>query len=165
MGDNWFDHPDILCAALQRLGYHARSWGQIKGSPIHNCVYPPVVRATDSLPRCNAGVLGPTGDSLGYATVAARAGDNIELFAGGLGPTNPAAPPAGQAFFDAAPTAGPVTLLINNLGVTPAFAGLVGAGLYQINLTVPAGLGTGDVPLVAAVGGSQTPPYVVISFN
>jgi len=31
-GDNWFDHPDILCTALQTLGYHAGSWGQIRGS-------------------------------------------------------------------------------------------------------------------------------------
>ena len=47
-GDNWFDHPDILCAALQALGYHAGSWGQIRGSPVHNCVYPPVVRTSDT---------------------------------------------------------------------------------------------------------------------
>lgn len=47
-GDNWFDHPDILCAALQPLGYHARTWGQIATSPVHNCMYPPVVRASDT---------------------------------------------------------------------------------------------------------------------
>lgn len=47
-GDNWFDHPQILCAALQSLGYHAGSWGQIPGSPIHNCVYPPVVKTSDT---------------------------------------------------------------------------------------------------------------------
>jgi hypothetical protein len=46
--DNWFDHPDILCAALQPLGYDARSWGQITGSPVHICVYPPVVRSSDT---------------------------------------------------------------------------------------------------------------------
>ena len=47
-GDNWFDHPDILCAALQKLGYHAGTWGQIRGSPIHLCSYPPQVRPSDS---------------------------------------------------------------------------------------------------------------------
>jgi len=46
-GDNWFDHPDILCAALQPLGYRAGSWEQIRGSPVHICVYPPVVRSSD----------------------------------------------------------------------------------------------------------------------
>jgi uncharacterized protein (TIGR03437 family) len=49
------------------------------------------------------------------------------------------------------------------VSVTPAFAGLSGAGLYQINVTIPAGLGSGDVSLVATVGGVQTPSNVVIS--
>ncbi len=109
-------------------------------------------------------MIGPTGSSLGYATVAAKAGDTVELFAVGLGPTSPAVP-AGQAFSGAAPTTNAVNLLINNVGVTPAFAGLSEAGLYQINLTVPAGLGTGDVSLVATVGGVQTPPNVLISLQ
>jgi len=88
----------------------------------------------------------------------------IELFAGGLGPTNPAVA-AGQAFSGAAAVASPVTLGINNVNVTPAFAGLSGAGLYQINLTVPSGIGTGDVSLVATVAGAQTPAGVVISLQ
>jgi uncharacterized protein (TIGR03437 family) len=109
-------------------------------------------------------IIGPTGNSLGYATVAAKAGDAIELFAVGLGPTNPPVP-AGQVNAGAAATANPVNLLIGNASVTPAFAGLSGAGLYQINLTVPAGLAAGDVPLAAAVGGAQTPAGVAISLQ
>ncbi len=109
-------------------------------------------------------IIGPTGSLLGYRTVAAKAGDSVELFGTGFGPTNPAAP-AGQAFSGAAATTGPVTLHINNVSVTPSFSGLSGAGLYQINLTVPAGLGTGDVSLQAAVGGVQTPSGVVISLQ
>ena len=35
---------------------------------------------------------------------------------------------------------------------TPLFVGLAGAGLYQINLIVPPGLGAGDVPIQAWVG-------------
>jgi len=109
-------------------------------------------------------ILGPTGVSLGYPTVAAKAGDTIALFALGLGPTSQPVP-SGQAFSGAAPTTNPVKLLISNVSVTPAFAGLSSAGLYQINLTVPSGLGTGDVSLVAAVGGAQTPAGVVISLQ
>jgi uncharacterized protein (TIGR03437 family) len=109
-------------------------------------------------------IIGPTGNSLGYPTVAAKAGDIIELFAVGLGPTIPAVP-AGQAYSSAAATTNRVNLLVNNVSVTPGFAGLSGAGLYQINLTVPVGLGTGDISLAAAVGGAQTPAGVVISLQ
>jgi uncharacterized protein (TIGR03437 family) len=107
-------------------------------------------------------IIGPTGTSLGYATVAAKAGDTVSLFGNGFGPTNPPVPP-GQAFSGAAVTVNPVTLRVNNVSVMPTFAGLSGAGLYQINLTIPAGLGTGDVSLQATVGGIQTPPGPVIS--
>lgn len=107
-------------------------------------------------------ILGPTGSSLGYATVAAKPGDVVELFGVGFGPTYPVVL-AGQAFSGEAPTTDPVNLLINNVSVTPAFAGLSSAGLYQINLIVPTGLGTGDVSLVATVGGVETPTGVVIS--
>jgi uncharacterized protein (TIGR03437 family) len=109
-------------------------------------------------------ILGPTGMSLGYPTVAAKAGDHISLFAVGFGPTNPAVRP-GQPFSGAAPATNAVNILINHVSVPVSFAGLSGAGLYQINLTVPAGLGTGDVPLAASVGGVQAPSSVMISLK
>ena len=109
-------------------------------------------------------ILGPTGSSLGYPTVAAKAGDNIALFGNGFGPTSPVVP-IGQAFSGAAATTNPVTISIGGVSVTPLFAGLSGAGLYQINLTVPAGLGKGDVSLSASVGGVQTPVGAVISLQ
>jgi len=104
-------------------------------------------------------ILGPTGNSLGYATVAAKPGDTVELYGSGFGPTNPSVAP-GKTFSGAAPTTNPVTLSINKVSVTPTFAGLSGAGLYQINLTVPSGLGTGEVALQATVGGVETPDAV-----
>jgi uncharacterized protein (TIGR03437 family) len=109
-------------------------------------------------------IIGPSGDSLGYSTVAAKAGDNIELFAVGLGPTTPPVQP-GQVFSGSAPTINSVSLSINSVNVLPGFSGLTSAGLYQINLTVPAGLGTGDVPLVATVSDAQTQTGVVISLQ
>ena len=109
-------------------------------------------------------VIGPTGSSLGYPTVAAKAGDSIALFGTGFGPTNPAVTP-GVAFSGAAPTTNVVTIRVGSASVAPAFAGLSGAGLYQFNLTVPSGLGTGDVSLQATVGGIQTPSGVVISLQ
>jgi uncharacterized protein (TIGR03437 family) len=109
-------------------------------------------------------IIGPTGTSLGYPTVAAKAGDNVELFGTGFGPTNPAVL-AGQSFSGAASTTNPVTTRINNLSVVPTFAGLSGAGVYQLNITIPPGLGAGDVPLVAEVGGVKTQLGVVISLQ
>jgi uncharacterized protein (TIGR03437 family) len=51
------------------------------------------------------------------------------------------------------------------VSATPSCAGLSGAGVYQINLTVPDGLGTGDVSLAATVGGAQSQPGVVMSLQ
>jgi uncharacterized protein (TIGR03437 family) len=109
-------------------------------------------------------IIGPTGTSLGYSTVAAKAGDSVELFGVGFGATNPVVP-AGHTYSGAAKTSNTVSLLINNVNVTPGFAGLSSAGLYQINFTIPSGVGTGDVPLQASVGGAQTPSGVVISLR
>ncbi len=105
-------------------------------------------------------IVGPTGSSLGYPTVAAKAGDIVELFGVGFGPTNPTVH-AGAGYAGAAPTTNPVTVSINNVSVTPSFAGETSAGLYQLNITIPSGLGTSDVPLQASVGGSQTPVVAI----
>jgi uncharacterized protein (TIGR03437 family) len=109
-------------------------------------------------------ILGPTGSGLGFPTVAAKAGDTVALYAVGLGPTTPPVS-AGKPFTGSAPTANPVTLTINNVAVTPSYAGLTSTGLYQINLTIPAGLGTGDLSINATVAGAQTQQGVVISLQ
>jgi len=109
-------------------------------------------------------IIGPVSSPFGYPTVPAAAGDTIELFGVGFGPTNPAVP-AGQPFSGAAPAVSPVTIFINGTAITPAFAGLTEAGLFQFNITLPQGLGSGDVPLLATVGGVQTPTGVVISLQ
>ena len=108
-------------------------------------------------------IIGPTGSSLGFPTVAAKAGDTVELFGVGFGPTSPTVP-AGAAYVGAAPTTNPVTLSIGNRSLSPFFAGETSAGLYQLNVTIPSGLGSGDVSLQASVGGVQT-PVVMISLS
>jgi len=105
-------------------------------------------------------ILGPTGDVLGYSTVAAQPGDTVELYGVGFGPTTPAVP-AGKAFSGSAPVDDGVTVYINNVGVKPTFVGISSAGLYQINLVVPSGLGDGEVPIMAMAGGMQTEPNVL----
>lgn len=109
-------------------------------------------------------LLGPTGKSLGYSTVAAVPGDIVELFACGFGPTTPEVP-AGEAFTGAAPVNNPIRLYIHNVLIKPTFVGLSSAGIYQINLNVPSGLGQGEVPVVAFAGGLRTQVGVQFSLE
>lgn len=102
-------------------------------------------------------VVNGTGNSeSGYTTVAAaKAGDVLELYGTGFGPTTPSTAP-GLVFTGAYPTTNAVTVTIGGVSATVSFAGLVGAGLYQINVEVPAGLSSGDYPVVASVSASKT---------
>jgi uncharacterized protein (TIGR03437 family) len=109
-------------------------------------------------------ILGPTGNSLGYPTVAAKAGDAVELYGTGFGPTNPTVL-AGKPYSGSAPATSQISLLINNISVAPSFSGLTSAGVFQINVTVPADLGTGDVSLQAGVGGAQTSSNVTLALH
>jgi uncharacterized protein (TIGR03437 family) len=112
-------------------------------------------------------IIGPTGSSLGYPTKAAKAGDTITIFGVGFGQTSPPFP-AGQPFpanpaLYTIPQSSNLSVTINGTPVPVGFAGLTLPGLFQFNVTIPSGLGTGDVPLSAIVGGVQTQPGVVIS--
>jgi uncharacterized protein (TIGR03437 family) len=92
----------------------------------------------------------------GYTVVAAaKADDILELFGTGFGPTTPSADPS-QVFTSAYPTTNPVTVTIGGVLANVGFAGLVGPALYQINITVPAGLASGDQPIAATVAGYST---------
>jgi len=106
-------------------------------------------------------ILGPTGSSLGYATVAAKEGDSVELFGVGFGGTNPPVQ-AGKVLSGSAKATNPIGIMIGGTVLTPSFAGQTEEGLFQFNLTIPAGLGSGDVSLTGMVGGVQTPAGVVI---
>ncbi len=107
-------------------------------------------------------ILGPAGNSFGYQTAPAQPGDHVEIFGVGFGPTNPTVP-AGQPFSGAASVTSPVKLFIAGVQVQPTFVGLSGAGLYQINLTVPGGLGLGVATIHAEVGGMRTQLGVLFS--
>jgi uncharacterized protein (TIGR03437 family) len=110
-------------------------------------------------------ILGPTGTALGYKTVAAKPGDTVVVFGVGFGPTNPAVA-AGQPYSGSAATAtGSLVFTINGKLVTPFFVGVGLPGLFQVNLTVPSGLGTGDQPLLLKASGVPSQPGVVIALQ
>ncbi len=124
-----------------------------------------IVRGDGSGTHGSYDILGPTGTSLGYQTVAAKAGDVVELFAVGFGPTNPSVPvgqppPGGNAPAIAVPV-----ITIGGANAVVSYAGVVAVGLYQINVTVPANAGTGDQLLLGSAGGVQSQSAVVFSLQ
>jgi uncharacterized protein (TIGR03437 family) len=108
-------------------------------------------------------VVGPAG-AFPYKTVPVAPGDNLILYGVGFGPTDPPVKP-GQTLSAAAPTLNPVTVTIAGLPAQVAYSGMVGAGLYQINVTVPAGTPAGDQPIRASVGGVQTRIGTVVTIR
>jgi uncharacterized protein (TIGR03437 family) len=77
------------------------------------------------------------------------------LWGTGFGPANPAVP-AGQVFSGANPLSNTVTVAIGGQNAQVDFAGVVGAGLVQINVHVPSSTNNGDAGVVASVGGVST---------
>jgi len=105
---------------------------------------------------------GPVGQ-FSFRTRPARPGENLSLFGVGFGPTNPGVP-AGKIFSGAAPTANPVQVTIGGLPAVVTFSGMVGAGLYQLNVIVPAAP-SGDQLIEAKIGDVKTPPGAYIAIQ
>jgi uncharacterized protein (TIGR03437 family) len=93
---------------------------------------------------------------LGAATTRpAKPGDVILLYGTGFGPTTPPFP-EGEIIRQPGILPGPITIRIGDVLANVSFAGLVGAGLYQFNVTVPA-LANGDHEVVAEINGFGSP--------
>jgi uncharacterized protein (TIGR03437 family) len=99
--------------------------------------------------------------SLVDAAHPAQPGETILIYGTGFGPTNPPVP-TDQLVTTAEPLANSVQFSIGDVNVTPTFAGLVEAGLYQFNVVIPTGLANGDAALTAAISGAQTQTGVSI---
>jgi uncharacterized protein (TIGR03437 family) len=93
----------------------------------------------------------------GLPTRPAQAGETITLYGTGFGPTSPAAPASDVV---AAPVPFPLTAVTIGFGGADGvttWAGLIGSGLYQINVRVPSSVRTGDVNVVGkALGASSS---------
>jgi uncharacterized protein (TIGR03437 family) len=84
----------------------------------------------------------------------AKPGEVIQLYGTGFGPTSPAVP-TGQLAATSASLANQVQISVGGADCSIQFAGLVGAGLYQFNVVVPA-VGNGNAAVAATIGGLQT---------
>ena len=95
------------------------------------------------------------------ASAPVHAGDVVELYANGLGPvTNASAVLDGQPS-PASPlarTSTTPTVTVGGVNAPVSFSGLAPniVGLYQVNVTVPAGVATGMQPVVLSIGGLST---------
>ncbi|HTS25938.1 MAG TPA: TIGR03118 family protein [Bryobacteraceae bacterium] len=94
----------------------------------------------------------------------ATSGEVIALYGTGFGATTPA-PTAGQVVSSVAPLAAPLTVTFGGTNANVVFAGLVAAGLYQINVVVPSGVSNGDAPVVATVLGTASPSGASITIK
>jgi plastocyanin len=92
----------------------------------------------------------------------ADAGEVIVLYGTGFGPTNPPTKD-GQVVTSPLTLANPVRVLVGGVQAEVMFAGLVGPGLFQINVKIPAGVPSGDAAIVAEVGGARSPEGIFIA--
>ncbi|MBZ5623094.1 MAG: hypothetical protein LAQ69_30880 [Acidobacteriia bacterium] len=97
----------------------------------------------------------------GVVTRPVSPGELISIYGTGFGPTNPPLPPD-SIVTQPAPTAAAVTVQIGGLPAPVSYAGLIGSGLYQINLKVP-DVPAGDQTITATVGGYSTPSWGLIT--
>jgi uncharacterized protein (TIGR03437 family) len=95
----------------------------------------------------------------------AQPGEIILMYGTGFGPTTPPLPTANQVTTAEPLAANAVQISIGGVPATVDYAGLVESGLYQFNVTVPAGLPSGDAPVVATIGGESTQSQLYITIQ
>lgn len=105
-------------------------------------------------------LIGPAGLLPGATFTPAKPGEFVALYATGLGLTDPAFS-AGTVVSQIAPAAFPVTVTLNGVALRASdvlYAGAAPgyAGLYQINIRIPAGTPTGNLPIALSISGVST---------
>ena len=97
-------------------------------------------------------------------TLSAKAGDSLTLWATGLGTTNPPLP-AGQQPTTFPPVSTLPTVTLGGTNATVLGAVLRYAGLYQVNIQLPATLPAGDLPIKLIQGSAQSPDGILINLQ
>jgi uncharacterized protein (TIGR03437 family) len=115
------------------------------------------IAATDAI---SGALIGAPGLIAGVTFVPAKPGDFLTIYATGLGATNPAFA-AGELPDRAATAVLPVTVTLGQTELAAEdvlYAGLTSfAGLYQINIHIPAEVPDGNIPVTVQVGDFFTP--------
>jgi uncharacterized protein (TIGR03437 family) len=98
------------------------------------------------------------------ASTPAAPGETITIFGTGFGPTNPAITNGAIVAAPQAVVTAP-TVTIGGVTATVVYAGLVSAGVYQLNVVVPPGAAAGNAPIVATVGGVSSSATAIVTLN
>jgi uncharacterized protein (TIGR03437 family) len=104
--------------------------------------------------------------TFGTATVAAKPGDVLILWGTGFGPTTPLTLPGSVVPSDRTySTATAPTVTVNNVPAVVYGAALAPGfvGLYQVAIQVPTSIPDGEWPIVASIGGAQSPTTLLLS--
>jgi uncharacterized protein (TIGR03437 family) len=93
-----------------------------------------------------------------------QAGDTVTIAALGLGPTTPSVATGVTTPIPAPATTAKVMATIGGVAAAVPFAGLLpgAVGAYQVNMTVPPNLPSGNLPLVITVGGAPSQADVTV---
>lgn len=97
----------------------------------------------------------------------ARRGETLVLYANGLGPTIPA-PPVGRilsAPFPVIADPANITIYFDQIAVRPTYTGMTIAGVFQINVQVPANTRTGEIPIRIQADGETSPLQVFTAID
>jgi uncharacterized protein (TIGR03437 family) len=114
--------------------------------------------------HANGSITGPSTLIAGVTTPVAP-GETIALYANGFGATETVTP-NGTAITAPLALAALPTITIGGVPATVTYGGLIAAGLYQINVTVPATLAAGDAAVIATtVDGLQSQAGAFLSIQ
>ena len=117
----------------------------------------PVVQAADGT------LIAPAKLVSGLTTRPARIGETIVLYGTGFGATS-LAQPSNRVVSGAVPLAMPVSVRIGGVQAPVAWAGMIGSGLYQLNVVVPS-VTDGERSLEIEVGGVAATGRVVLAVS
>jgi uncharacterized protein (TIGR03118 family) len=132
-----------------------------QGTTVSQTLQLPLAAAAPGLFTSSGAALAWNQDgTLNSATNAAPAGSVLVLYATGLGQTDPAGQDGSKySSLVLAETVAPVTATVGGKAATVIYAGSAPgeiAGVMQVEVVVPAGAGTGSVPVVITAAGASS---------
>ena len=106
----------------------------------------------------------PVAAIAGITSRPAKPGEYVQLYANGLGATNPAYP-TGRIMSTAYPVAdvSKLKVMVGGKAAEIGYAGMISPGLYQINVRIPDGIASGNLPGVLSIGSRSSQPNAMLA--